>query len=183
MPLNVYARAKAAAEAMLVDVLPQSSQLIIARAFNHTGAGQDERFALPAFAAQIARIERGLQAPCLAVGNLSAERDFMDVEDVVDAYLRLIETPGLPNRSTFNVASGSAYAVRDMLDRLRALARTSFEINFDPDRLRGPEIVRTVGDASKLRTFTGWTARRSVDDILSRLLDHWRERVASAPAP
>jgi GDP-4-dehydro-6-deoxy-D-mannose reductase len=183
MPLNVYARAKAAAEAMLVDVLPQSSQLIIARAFNHTGAGQDERFALPAFAAQIARIERGLQAPCLAVGNLSAERDFMDVEDVVDAYLRLIETPGLPNPSTFNIASGNAYAVRDMLDRLRALARTSFEINLDPDRLRGPEIARAVGDASKLRTFTGWTPRRSVDDILSRLLDHWRERVASAPAP
>jgi GDP-4-dehydro-6-deoxy-D-mannose reductase len=55
LPLNPYARAKAAAEAMLADVLPQSAQLIVARSFNHTGAGQDERFALPAFAARSSR--------------------------------------------------------------------------------------------------------------------------------
>jgi GDP-4-dehydro-6-deoxy-D-mannose reductase len=181
-PINPYARAKAAAEAMLADVLPQSAQLIVARSFNHTGAGQDERFALPTFAAQIARIERGEKEPLLSVGNLAAERDFLDVEDVVEAYLRLIETAGLVQRATFNVASGQAHAINDMLQRLRALARTPFEICVDPDRVRASDVPCSVGDASKLRKATGWAPRRSIDDMLSRLLDDWRERVASAQA-
>jgi GDP-4-dehydro-6-deoxy-D-mannose reductase len=180
LPLNPYARSKAAAETMLADVLPQSARLIVTRSFNHTGAGQDERFALPAFAAQIARIERGEQQPRLSVGNLSAERDFMDVEDVVEAYLRLIETGGLPQRATFNVASGEAHAISDMLDRMRALARTRFDIRTDPTRVRASDIACAVGDASKLRNMTGWAPRRSVDEMLSRLLDHWRERIATA---
>jgi GDP-4-dehydro-6-deoxy-D-mannose reductase len=182
LPMNPYARAKATAEAMLSDILPQSAQLIVARSFNHTGAGQDERFALPAFAAQIARIERGEKEPRLLVGNLSAERDFLDVEDVIDAYFRLIETAGLPQRATFNVASGQAHAISDMLQRLRALARTKFEICIDPDRVRASEVPCSVGDASKLRNATGWAPRRSVDDMLSRLLNHWRERVATGDA-
>jgi GDP-4-dehydro-6-deoxy-D-mannose reductase len=182
LPLNPYARAKAAAEAMLADVLPQSAQLIVARSFNHTGAGQDERFALPAFAAQIARIETGEKEPLLSVGNLSAERDFLDVEDVVDAYLRLIEAAELPRRATFNVASAQAHAMSEMLQRLRALARADFEISADPDRMRASDVPCSVGDASKLRKATGWAPRRSIDDMLSRLLDHWRERVASAHA-
>jgi GDP-4-dehydro-6-deoxy-D-mannose reductase len=182
MPLNSYARSKAAAEAMLADVLPQSARLIVIRSFNHTGAGQDERFALPAFAAQIARIERGEQAPRLSVGNLSAQRDFLDVEDVVEAYLRLVEAAHLPQRATFNVASGEAHAISDMLDRLRALARTSFEVARDPGRVRSSEIACAVGDASKLREATAWEPRRSIDDMLSRLLDYWRERTATAEA-
>jgi GDP-4-dehydro-6-deoxy-D-mannose reductase len=181
MPLNAYARSKAAAETMLADVLPQSARLIIARSFNHTGAGQDERFVLPAFAAQIARIERGEQEPRLRVGNLAAERDFMDVEDVIDAYIRLVETPGLP-RATFNVASGRSHAISNLLDRLRALSRGKFEISVDPDRLRPSEIPCAIGDASKLRDATGWTARRSTDEMLTRLLNHWRERLATADA-
>jgi len=180
LPLNPYARSKAAAETMLADVLPRSARLIVTRSFNHTGAGQDERFALPAFAAQIARIETREQEPCLSVGNLSAERDFMDVEDVVEAYLRLIETDDLPQRATFNVASGNAHAIRDMLDRLRALARTHFEIRTDPTRLRASDIACAVGDATRLRDMTGWTPRLSIDEMLSRLLDHWRARIATA---
>jgi GDP-4-dehydro-6-deoxy-D-mannose reductase len=180
MPLNAYARSKAAAEAMLADVLPQSARLIVTRSFNHTGAGQDERFALPAFAAQIARIERVEQLPRLSVGNLSAQRDFLDVEDVVDAYLRLIDAESLPQRATFNIASGNAHAISDVLDRLRALALTKFEINVDPNRVRASEVACAVGDASKLRQATGWAPARSIDDMLSRLLVYWRKRVASA---
>jgi GDP-4-dehydro-6-deoxy-D-mannose reductase len=180
LPLNAYARSKAAAEAMLADVLPESTRLIIARSFNHTGAGQDERFVLPAFAAQIARIERGEQEPRLNVGNLAAEREFLDVEDVVEAYLRLLDTGGLPQRATFNICSGEAHAISEMLDHMRARARTSFEVDVDPARLRPSEIARAVGDPSKLRNMTGWTPRHSIDDMLSRLLDHWRARLATA---
>ncbi len=182
LPMNPYARAKAAAEGMLTDVLPPTARLIVARSFNHTGAGQDERFALPAFAAQIARIERGLKEPRLSVGNLSAQRDFLDVADVVEAYIRLVETPGLAPCSTFNVASGQGHRMSEMLERLRALSRANFEILIDSERMRPSDVPCSIGDASKLRAATDWSPRRPIDDMLSRLLDHWRERVVPAHA-
>jgi GDP-4-dehydro-6-deoxy-D-mannose reductase len=77
---------------------------------NHTDAGQDERFVLPSFAAQIARIEAGLVGPKLLVGDIGVERDFLDVRDVIDAYLLILaRAKSLPQRrSLFNVASGAA---------------------------------------------------------------------------
>jgi GDP-4-dehydro-6-deoxy-D-mannose reductase len=104
----------------------------------------------------------------------------MDVEDVVDAYLRLIDSTGLPDRATFNVASGEAHPIGELLERLRAFARASFDIKLDPHRLRPSEVPCAVGDASMLRRMTGWNPRRSTDDMLSRLLDHWRERLSMA---
>ena len=89
-PRSIYARSKAAAEAIFEDVLPPESRLVTVRPLNHTGAGQDERFVLPSFAAQIARIEAGLVPPKLQVGNLGVERDFLDVRDVIDAYLLIL---------------------------------------------------------------------------------------------
>ncbi|GAC1554602.1 MAG: GDP-mannose 4,6-dehydratase [Beijerinckiaceae bacterium] len=177
MPLNPYAHSKAAAEAMLADVLPPGARLIIARSFNHTGAGQDERFVLPSFAAQISRMEAGQQEPCLKVGNLSAERDFMAVEDVVEAYMRLIEAPNLPPRAVFNVASGEAHSIHSLLDRMRSLARIPLDVVVDPGRLRPAEIACAVGDPSKLRAATGWAPRHSVDQMLSGLLESWRMKL------
>jgi GDP-4-dehydro-6-deoxy-D-mannose reductase len=177
-PTNPYARSKAAAEAMLADVLPASARLIVTRPLNHIGPGQDERFAIPAFAAQIARIEAGLIPPVLRVGDLSAERDFLAVEDVVEAYLALLRcAPGLPPRSVFNVASGQARRVRDLLDILRGYARVPFAVEPDPTRLRPAEIPRISADASRLTAATGWRPRRTVEDTLARVLEDWRERV------
>jgi GDP-4-dehydro-6-deoxy-D-mannose reductase len=179
LPLNAYARSKAAAEAMLADVLAPSARLIVARSFNHTGAGQDERFALPAFAAQIARIERGKGEPFISVGNLASQRDFLDVEDVVEAYLDLLDAPGLPQRLILNVASGEARVMSDLLARLQALAGTPFPTKVDPNRQRPSDVPCAIGDASKLREATGWAPRRSIDDMLARLLEYWRARVAA----
>lgn len=174
-PLSAYARSKAATETMLADVLPQSVRLIVARPFNHSGPGQDRRFALPSFAAQIAGIEAGRLAPRLEVGDLSVRRDFLDVRDVVDAYVRLIgATPDLPPRSVFNIASGSPRSLSYMLDTLSACATRRFDIVVDPARLRPADIPVAVGDSSKLRALTGWRPANSIDDMLRALLDHWR---------
>lgn len=174
-PLSAYARSKLAAEAMFSDVLPQTSRLIVARSFNHIGAGQDKRFALPSFAAQIAAIELGRLAPRVDVGDLSVERDFLDVRDVIDAYLRLIEAaPDLPSRSVFNIASGCPRSIASLLEGLRSLATMDFEIVVDPARLRASDVPKAVGDASKLRELTGWRPQHAIDETLVGLLDHWR---------
>lgn len=176
-PLSAYARSKAASESMIADVLPQTARLIVARPFNHAGPGQDRRFALPSFAAQIAEIEQGRLAPRLEVGDLSVRRDFLDVRDVVDAYMRLIAAaPTLPQRSVFNIASGAPRSLSYMLDTLQSLSTRKFDIVIDPARLRPADIPVAVGDATRLREATGWRPAHSIDDMLRALLDHWRAR-------
>ena len=178
-PLNAYSSSKAAAEQLLRDVLPPEARLIVTRSFNHTGPGQDERFVLPAFAAQIARIEAGLIPPVLRVGNLEAKRDFIDVRDVVDAYCRLIALAGQPNRLTVNIASGKAVMIGDILESLRGLSRVAFEVQIDPARLRPSDIPIAVGDASLLSDLTGWAPTHAAQDTWLALLDWWRERVVT----
>jgi GDP-4-dehydro-6-deoxy-D-mannose reductase len=183
VPANAYAASKLAAELMLRDILPASCRLIVARAFNHSGPGQDERFVLPAFAAQIARIEAGLREPILRTGNLQAERDFLHVADVVEAYVGLLtRAQSLPQRSLFNVASGEIHRIGDLLEMLRGLAQKSFEVEPDPKRARPSDVPRAQGDATLLRITTGWSSTRPVMQLLRELLNWWRSKIANHPS-
>ena len=179
-PGNIYARSKAAAEAIFEDVLPRESRLISVRPLNHTGAGQDERFVLPSFAAQIARIEAGLVEPKLLVGDIRVERDFLDVRDVVDAYLLILAGAGsLPQRSLFNVASGEPRRIDDLVDLMARASTRPFDVEVDSARFRPAEIPRAVGDASALRQHFGWAPKRSVDELVGGLVRYWRSRIAA----
>ena len=182
-PMNAYARSKLAAEMMLADVLTAENALVVARAFNHTGPGQDTRFVLPAFSAQIAAIEAGQVAPKLMVGKLDAQRDFLDVRDVCGAYLALLRNIGAGCRETINVASGTAHRVGDLLVQMQALSTATFDIVPDPDRMRPSEIARSVGSADKLVERTGWAPNVPLATTLRDVLDDQRgragERLAS----
>ncbi|BAF86051.1 GDP-mannose 4,6-dehydratase [Azorhizobium caulinodans] len=178
-PMNAYAGSKLAAEAVLRALLPQEWRLVIARAFNHTGPGQDERFVLPSFAAQIARIEAGQIAPRIRVGNLAAERDFLHVKDVVAAYIALLHYEGPERRILVNVASGHVYGISDLLERLRGSARRPFEVEIDPARMRPSDIPCAAGDPSLLKQLVNWTPRHSIQETLDELLDWWRAAVLS----
>ena len=174
-PVSVYARSKAAAEAAFTDILPSETRLITVRPFNHTGPGQDERFVVPAFAAQIARIERGDQAPMISVGNLDAERELIDVRDVIEAYVLLImKSPELPARSVFNIARGQAVRIRDILEKLVNMSRVPLEVVMDPARLRASDIPCAIGDARKLMEQVGWKPRISVEQTLLETVEFFR---------
>ena len=177
-PQSAYARSKAAAEAMLADVLPAGARLIVARPCNHSGPDQDEAYVIPAFAAQIARAERGASS-AIRVGNLDAERDFLDVRDVVAAYVELLaRADDLPNRSVFNIASGRLVRVGTVLDRLRALSPAPTTVESDPLRLRPSEVSTAAIDASAIRQVAHWAPAYTLDDMLSRILTGQRARVA-----
>ena len=174
-PISVYARSKAATEAMLADVLPASSRLIVARPSNHIGAGQSVAFAIPAFAEQIARIERD-GGGVLRVGNLEAERDFMAVDDVVAAYLSLIRfADQLPSRTVFNIASGRLTRIGALLEQLRALSLADIATEVDPVRWRRLDVPRAEIDASRLNAATGWFATHSLADALAAVLQTHRQ--------
>lgn len=177
-PMNAYARSKLAAEIALQDTLSETCPVIALRLLNHTGPGQDERFVVPTFAAQLARIEKGLAPPRMKVGNLSAERDFMDVEDVIDAYVAALKLADSANGfQVFNVASGAPRSIRSILDTLLSLSSASPAVEQNPGAMRANEIARTVCDTSSFRAATGWQPGQEFSATLARTLDWWRGRV------
>ena len=137
---------------------------------------------LPSFAAQIARIEAGLVPPKLQVGDLGIERDFLDVRDVIDAYLLILAgAEVLPRRAVLNVASGKPRRISDLLDVMVSASTRTFDVEIDPARLRPTEIPRIVGDASAVRRHFGWIPKYSVDELVVELLTYWRRRVSAEP--
>lgn len=144
------------------------------RPFNHTGPGQDDGYAPPAFARQIARIEKGLQPPVVQVGNLSARRDFTDVRDVVRGY-RLAVERGEPGQ-VYNLGAGRATSIQEILDGLLRHSQADIAVEIDPERMRPVDTPLIVCDARRLRERTGWQPVIPLAQTLSDLLDDWRQR-------
>lgn len=153
--------------------------VVVARPFNHIGPRQSAEFAVSHFARQIARIEAGLEAPSLRVGNLSTRRDTLDVRDVVEAYLLLVER-GTRGR-VYNICSGKAPVMRDLLDGLLARSSASVELAVAEERLRPNDVPIVLGDATRISSEIGWTPRIALSQTLADILDDWRSRVAVDP--
>jgi len=178
-PRSPYARSKAAAEQLSRLARRDGLDVVCVRAFNHTGPGQTDTFVVPDFAHQVALIAAGVRAPRMRVGNLESVRDFLDVRDVVDAYVRLLD-PAVP-ADVYNVASGVGRRIGDVLDGLCARAGVTPAIETDPERHRPTDWL--VGDARRLEAAAGWRPTHAFEETLDDVLDEWRARVASgAPA-
>jgi GDP-4-dehydro-6-deoxy-D-mannose reductase len=165
-PRTPYARSKACADLLGEQCAARGQDVVRVRPFNHTGPGQAPGFVAPAFARQVAAIAAGRAAPRLAVGNLASVRDFLDVDDVVDAYQRLLDRD-VP-ADAYNVASGVGRRIGDLLDALIEIAGARCETLVDPARMRPTD--SSVGDASRLRAATGWEPRTPWRETLTRLL-------------
>ena len=177
-PSNPYACSKACADMLGAQYFRTFHLPVIrVRPFNHIGPGQSPAFAASAFARQIAEVEAGIRPPRIMVGNLDARRDFTDVRDVVRAYVLAAErcTPG----EVYNICSGKAISMREVLDGLIALSSTGMEVAQDPDRMRPSDIPVTLGDCSRFKSATGWSPQIPMDTTLKDLLDYWREQVFS----
>lgn len=166
-PVNPYAASKAAAEAVVLgEARSFGVDAVITRAFNHIGPGQNERFAVPSFAKQLAAIAAGGE-PVMFVGNLDAKRDFLDVRDVVDAYVTLAERGA--TGEAYNVCSGVAVSMREILAELIRIAHVPVEVRDDPARMRPADIPLMYGDNAKLRVQAGWSPgialRRTLQDV------------------
>jgi GDP-4-dehydro-6-deoxy-D-mannose reductase len=154
--------------------LSRQLPIVRARPFNHIGPGQSEGFVAPDFALQIARIESGMQKAEMYVGDLSAERDFTDVRDVVRAYCLLMER-GEPGE-VYNIASGQTHSVQELLDTLLAYSGAAIEVCLDPKRSRPASVPVLWGDASRLRAATGWQPTIDFRTTLLDVLNDCRQR-------
>jgi len=177
-PNNPYAVSKVAQDMLgLQYFLAYSIPVVRVRPFNHTGPGQSPNFVVPAFASQIARIEAGLQEPVMQVGNLEAARDFSDARDIVRGYY-LALTQGEPGE-VYNLASGRARTIQEVLDILLSYARVEIRVERDPARYRPVDVPVVYGSAEKLRRRTGWQVEIPFEQTLRDTLEYWRGKFAS----
>lgn len=177
-PRGVYGGTKAAAEALLCGLIPKGLHVVIARPFSHIGPGQSTRFAIPAFARQIAEIEAGLAPPILQTGRLDVIRDYLDVRDVCSAYADLLEfAPRLAPGETFNIASGVGRPLEALVRLLLSETKIPVSLQFDPARYRPNDLPVTIGDASKLSALAGWRPRIPITQTVRDILDWERRQV------
>jgi GDP-4-dehydro-6-deoxy-D-mannose reductase len=178
-PGNPYSMSKVAAEALCFQwSQSEDFNIVIARPFNHIGPTQDARFAVAAFAQQIAEIVAGKRAPKLLVGDLEVTRDFTDARDVVQAYLALLSRGR--GGEAYNVGSGRETKLADLLQMLLRIAGVNAEVETDPTRLRTGEQRRVVADVAKIRREANWVPQIALERTLRETFDYWKEKTVDA---
>jgi len=175
-PRNPYAVSKLSAEFLCLQWgLTEGWPVMVARPFNHIGTGQKDSFAVASVARQVARIKLGLQAPRLEVGDIDVTRDFLDVDDVVTAYLAMLER-GVPGQ-VYNICSGQEQSIRGLIEQLVDIAQIEVQLIQDPARLRRAEQRRVCGSHARLQRITGWTPGIPLKQSLRAILSDWETRV------
>ena len=176
VPPNPYGLTKLAQEQLARRAIGDGIDIRIGRAFNHVGPRQDPEFAASGFARQIAEIEAGRREPRIVVGNLEAQRELTDVRDTVRAYRAIVER-GASGRP-YNVSSGRAYAVGEVVARLVKKARVPVQVRVDPARYRPNDILLLVGNPARIRDEIGWTPAIPLERTLDDMLEYWRSHIS-----
>ncbi len=120
-------------------------------------------------------MEAGLRPPKLMVGNIDIKRDFTDVRDVIRAYIALLNKGRAGE--VYNVCSGCAVRLRDVISKFQAICGTAVNIEIDPARIRSTDFPQVFGDPTKIRTETDWRPEIPLETTIRDLLDYWREEI------
>jgi GDP-4-dehydro-6-deoxy-D-mannose reductase len=174
-PLSPYAVSKVAQDMLGYQYwMSWKVDSVRTRGFNHEGPRRGPVFVASDFAKQIADIEKGRKEPVLHVGNLEAKRDFTDVRDMVRGYWLALEKcePG----EVYNLCSGKAYSIREVLDLLLGMTKAKIEVRQDRLRLRPSDVPVLLGDRTKFTRATGWEPTIPFEQTLRDMLDFWRAR-------
>ena len=175
-PGNIYAATKAC-QNMIGSIYAKAydMELVQVRAFNHIGPGQASLFVVSDFCKQVAEIEKGLREPVLRVGNLNAKRDFTDVRDVVKAYYLLAQKG--KNGETYNVGSGHAVLIRDILTEIISKSTCTISVEIDQNKVRPVDVPIIEANIRKIYEQTQWKPEISISNTIEDTLSFWRERV------
>lgn len=175
-PGNIYAATKSC-QNMIAGIYAKAYNLnlIMVRAFNHVGPKQAPQFVVSDFCKQVVEVEKGLRDPVIHVGNLKAKRDFTDVRDVVAAYECLVRQG--QSGETYNVGSGIAYSIEEILEKIIALSGQKIEVQVEKERLRPIDVPIIVADITKISEHTDWSMKISLEQTLKDTLDYWRGEV------
>lgn len=168
-PISAYAASKVGAEVVAAQEARRAGlRVVVVRPSPHSGRRQSVQGFIPRYASRVLTA-RKMRAPAIPTGLLDGVRDFLHVADVVDAYVRLL-TRGRGGE-TYNVSSGSAVMLKDIVLRLCVLAGWQPILEVDSADVRPDTVPHLVGDGSKLGAATGWRPRHTLDEVLQDVLD------------
>jgi GDP-4-dehydro-6-deoxy-D-mannose reductase len=175
-PQNPYAVSKAAADllaAMYADV--HGLEILRVRAFNHAGPRQATDYVVASLARQVAvGMAAGENPVRVVTGNPEPRRDFTDVRDVVIAYRELAASAPA---DAYNVCSGKATSVNELIALLRDVTGHEIAHEVDPARVRAHDVMEIRGSRDRLTTTTGWQPQIPLTTTLADTVAWWRERV------
>jgi GDP-4-dehydro-6-deoxy-D-mannose reductase len=176
-PQNPYAVSKAACDVLAAQYADaQGLRVIRTRSFNQAGPGQSDLYVLGTLTRQVAEAElAGADAATIRLGNLDSRRDFTDVRDVARAYADAVA--GAP-AGAYNVCSGRAVSVRELLELLASAARVEVRHEVDPTRVRAHDVPEIRGSAERIRAAAGWAPEIPLERTVADALESWRERLA-----
>jgi GDP-4-dehydro-6-deoxy-D-mannose reductase len=175
-PLNAYGATKAAADILLRQMAFTGLNVVIFRPFNHTGPGQSMDYVVPAFASQIAKIEANLQPPVINIGNLEARRDFLHVNDVVNAYLLALSKPLIKSGNRYNISTGQPITISYILEYLLSLSKIDIAVNVDRERFTNSPVPTATGSFKSLHNDYGWSPSITIEDTLNSVLNFERDK-------
>ena len=176
-PQNPYAVSKAACELLAGQYADAFGLRVVrTRAFNHGGPGQTEDYVMGTLTRQVAEAEAaGVDEVVLLTGNPDSARDFTDVRDVVRAY---VAAAGL-EPAAYNVCSGRARSVRELVELVRRAAALPVRHEVDPARVRGHDVPEVRGSAERLRAASGWEPTIPLERTVADALQAWRDRLSN----
>jgi len=178
-PDNLYGWSKLCAEeAARFFHRSRGLEAVILRPFNHIGPRQSPLFVSADIARQLARIEMGRQEAVVAIGDLDSARDFTDVRDIARGYLLAAEKGRAGE--TYNLCSGRAVTVRELLDIFLARSGVRVEVRQETGRLREGEVKISRGDHGCFSALTGWEPKIPLPETLEDILQYWREKESLA---
>jgi GDP-4-dehydro-6-deoxy-D-mannose reductase len=183
-PTSFYGVSKYVAELIGMQYVRQHGMDVrFTRSFNHTGPGQSERFVCSDWAKQVVAIECGRAEPVVCVGDTGPAIDLTDVRDVVRAYLLILEKGA--KGEAYNVCSGKAVPLKEVLTAMTARSGKKIMIEQDPSRIKKhTTAAKAFGDRSKLSRATGWEPAipltKTIDDLYRFWLDGPSRPVAVA---
>lgn len=169
-PQSPYGKSRIEQERIIAGF--RELDVIVSRSFSHTGPGQSTKFVCSDFAYKVASIEKGIAGNILMHGNIEIKRDFSDVRDIVKAYA-LLARKGKPHQA-YNVCSGRAYSIGQILDILIGMSKSKIIKKFDSSKTRRADIPILQGDNSKLAGDTCWKPEIKFEQTLKDLLEYWR---------
>jgi GDP-4-dehydro-6-deoxy-D-mannose reductase len=182
IPFTPYATALAACELLAKQyMVAHNLDIVTIRPFSSTGPLQERKFVLPSVAAQIASIEMYDGETVIYTGNLDVSRDYLDVRDQARAIAMLAKRGG-PGE-VYNVCSGKARTIRDLVHYLIGISGVPIEIRIDPALERAIDIPLLVGSPEKIMSLTGWKPIISIEDSLKDLYSEIKTRLQAKRSP
>lgn len=170
-PTSPYAVSKLAATNLgMMYARTYGMDVVVTRAFNHTGPGRGEMYAESSWAKQIAEIEI-CKRKFLEHGDLQHIRNYTDVRDVVEAYKLALDLPS----GIYNICSDNSITMDGVLRKLIGMAHNNIPTK---------QTIHRQGDFSfrepsckKFQKLTDWKPKHTLDQTLSDLLQYWRNNV------